>query len=211
MKKNEAGCLPLTLSIPESANYSLPDNGLLSFYNDLEERIYWVDSEITETTMDLVHYILKWNREDKDTPIAERKPIKLLIHSPGGDLDVLGVLYDIIRLSATPIIGINLGQSYSAAAMILLACHYRYGLKGSTVLFHKGSCSNLAGNFEEIREFMTQYEKQVEKLSSIILERTNFDLEEVEEKMKGDWYIDAEECVERGVYHGIITSIIDLL
>lgn len=211
MKKNEEAMLPLTLSIPESANYALPDETLLSFYNDLEERIFWIDDEISNMTMNLVHYILKWNREDKDVPIQDRKPIKLMIHSPGGDLDVLNVIYDIIRLSATPVIGINLGQAYSAAAMILLACDYRYGLKSSTVLFHQGSCSNLQGTYEQVDSFMKEYRKQVDKLSNMIQERTIFTPEEISEKMKGDWYVSADECVARGVYHDIITSIIDLL
>ena len=107
----------------------MPDETLLAFYHDLDERVFWINDEISSYTLNLAHYILKWNREDKDIPIGERKPIKLLIHSPGGSLDVLGVLYDLIRLSATPIIGINMGQAYSASAMILLACHKRYGLK----------------------------------------------------------------------------------
>lgn len=129
MKKCEEQMVLPLVQIPESANYSLPDESLLAFYHDLDERVFWISDEISAYTLNLAHYILKWNREDKDIPIGERKPIKLLIHSPGGSLDVLGVLYDLIRLSATPIIGINMGQAYSASAMILLACHKRYGLK----------------------------------------------------------------------------------
>ena len=211
MKKTcEEIMLPL-VSIPEKANYSLPDENLLAFYNDLEERVFWIDDEINEYTLNLAHYILKWNREDKGIPTEERKPIRLLIHSPGGSLDILGVIYDVIRLSETPIIGINMGQAYSAAAMILLACHKRYGLKKSSVLFHKGSCQGVGGSFEEIKAAMHEYERQVEELSDIILERTSFERDEVEKKMKGDWYIDAESCVEKNVYDGIITSINDLI
>ena len=40
---------------------------------------------------------------------------------------------------------------------------------------------------------------------------TIFDKEEVEEKMKSDWYLSAEKCVEKKVYDGIITSIYDLI
>ena len=129
MKKCEEQMVLPLVQIPESANYSLPDEALLAFYHDLDERVFWISDEISAYTLNLAHYILKWNREDKEIPIGERKPIKLLIHSPGGSLDVLGVLYDLIRLPATPIIGINMGQAYSASAMILLACHKRYGLK----------------------------------------------------------------------------------
>ena len=74
MKKNEdIGLLPL-VQIPESANYSLPDDNLLSFYNDLEERLLWVTDGIDSCSLNIIHYILKWNREDKEIEVSARKP-----------------------------------------------------------------------------------------------------------------------------------------
>ena len=35
--------------------------------------------------------------------------------------------------------------------------------------------------------------------------------EEVNEKMKSDWYVSAQEGVERGIYDGIISSIDELI
>lgn len=210
MKKNETMVLP-TLTIPEAANYSLPDDSLLSFYTDLEERIFWVSDEINNYSLNLAHYILQWNREDKGIKPEDRKPIKLLIHSPGGDLDVFRVLSDLIELSITPIIGINLGNAYSAAGLILLSCHKKYGLKSSNVLFHKGSCEGISGSFSEVSAFMNEYEKQVEELSRIILRKTKYTKEEIEKNMQNDWYVSAEECVEYGVYDKIITSMSEIL
>lgn len=207
MRENEDYEAILPVSIPQAANYSLPDDSLLAFYNDLEERIYWIDEQINSYTLNLIHYIIKWNKEDRDIETDKRKPIRLLIHSPGGSLEVLSAISDIIRLSKTPIIGINLSNAYSAAAMILLSCHKRYGLQGSTVLFHKGSCSGIEGSYDEIASFMEDYKKQVAKLSAIIRERTSFTEEEISEKMKSDWYISAQDCVKYGVYDGIIQSI----
>ena len=59
--------------------------------------------------LNLVHYILKWNKEDEGKPIEERQPIKLMFFSPGGDLDINYTIIDVIHLSKTPIIGINIG------------------------------------------------------------------------------------------------------
>lgn len=82
MKKNEdIGLLPL-VQIPESANYLLPDDNLLSFYNDLEERLLWVTDGIDSCSLNIIHYILKWNREDKGIELSARKPIRLLILAP---------------------------------------------------------------------------------------------------------------------------------
>lgn len=212
MKKNEdIGLLPL-VQIPESANYSLPDDNLLSFYDDLEERLLWVTDGIDSCSLNIIHYILKWNREDKEIELSARKPIRLLIFSPGGELDVFTAIGNIIRLSKTPVIGINISCAYSAAAMILLMCHKRYALSSDvSVLFHQGSCSGIQGTYDQIANFMKEYDEQVSRLSQVILDRTSFTKEEVDEKMKSDWYVSAREGVERGVYDGIISSIDELI
>ena len=87
----------------------MPDDSLLNFYEGIEQRIFWINDEINVYSLNLIHYILKWNKEDEGIAPAERKPIRLLFFSPGGDLDVNYSIIDIIRLSKTPIIGINLG------------------------------------------------------------------------------------------------------
>lgn len=162
--------------------------------------------------MNIIHYILKWNREDKGIELSARKPIRLLIFSPGGELDVFTAIGNIIRLSKTPVIGINISCAYSAAAMILLMCHKRYALSSDvSVLFHQGSCSGIQGTYDQIANFMKEYDEQVSRLSQVILDRTSFTKEEVDEKMKSDWYVSAREGVERGVYDGIISSIDELI
>ena len=51
-----------------SANLSLADPCLVNFYEDINNRIYWLTEEIGEETLDLVQYITRWNREDKEPP-----------------------------------------------------------------------------------------------------------------------------------------------
>lgn len=212
MKKIEDFDMIPLVQIPQSANYALPDDSLLSFYNDLEERLFWVTDEINSYSLNLIHYILKWNREDQGIEPSKRKPIRLLISSPGGSLDIFTAIGNIIQLSKTPVIGINISCSYSAAAMILLMCHERYALSEDvSVLFHQGSCSGVQGTYDQVASFMKNYEKEVARLSQIILDRTSFSKEEVDEKMKGDWYVTAREGVERGVYDGIVSSIDELI
>ena len=96
MKKNEDFEMIPLVQIPESANYALPDDNLLSFYNDLNERLFWVTDEINSYSLNLVHYILKWNREDKEIEPSARKPIRLLIFSPGGNLDCFTAIGNVI-------------------------------------------------------------------------------------------------------------------
>jgi len=77
------------IDLPEELfDTKLPNSYNLKYYRDLSNRIIWINEEITgELTHELVHYITKWNRDDKDIPEIDRKPIRLFFDSPGGDLD----------------------------------------------------------------------------------------------------------------------------
>ena len=128
----------LFVTIPERANTAIPDPSLLWYYEDLEDRVYQLVGEVDEGLLDFSRHVIRWNREDKGKPVEERKPIKLFFFSPGGSLDINYSVIDIIRLSKTPIIGINMGVCCSAAAYIYLACHKRYMLPHSYFVFHQG-------------------------------------------------------------------------
>lgn len=194
----------------EIANQSLPDPELRNFYLDLENRTFWLDNEVTPYLLELVRYIVRWNKEDRKTPIDKRKPIRIFIFSPGGDLDTYRSISDVIQLSETPVIGINMGIAYSAAAMIFLSCHQRLMLPSASVLFHKGS-SHIAGGFNEVYAAMVEYQTQVEELSHIIEKSTTYSAEEIEEKMSSDWYIRAPEALEHGVCHKIVDNIGEIM
>ena len=194
----------------EIANQTLPDPELRNFYLDLENRTFWLDNEVTPYLLELVRYIARWNKEDKRVPIKMRKPIRIFIFSPGGDLETYRSVADVIRLSKTPVVGINMGMAYSAAAMIFLSCHTRLMLPSASILFHKGS-GNLGGSFNEVYAAMIEYQKQVEELSSIIEKNTTYSLEEIEENMNGDWYIRADEALKHGVCHKIIDDIEEIM
>ena len=151
----------VTVQIPQAVeNLKLPDDSLLNFYEGIENRTFWINDEINIYLLNLVHYIIKWNREDEGIPPEERKPIKLLFFSPGGDLDINYTIIDMIHLSKTPVIGVNLGQCASAAAFIFLSCHKRYMLKHAHFIFHQGS-GTLTGTFGEICSQVEDYQEQL--------------------------------------------------
>ena len=65
----------------------LPDFTEYETYLDLNERILYLDFDINDALVDYSRRIIRWNRQDRDIPVEERKPIKLLINSYGGSLD----------------------------------------------------------------------------------------------------------------------------
>lgn len=196
----------LFVTIPECANANIPDPSLLWYYEDLEDRVYQLVGEVDEGLLDFSRHVIRWNREDKDKPVEERKPIKLFFFSPGGSLDINYSVIDIIRLSKTPIIGINMGVCCSAAAYIYLACHKRYMLPHSYFVFHQGS-SQMSGTYGEVVAIMTDYQNQVAELSSFMEERTTYSSEEITDNIVTEWYVREEEALEKGVCHEVIEDI----
>ena len=196
--------------IPKAVdNMQLPDPELRNYYVDLENRIFWLDEEVTPFLLELVKYIVRWNAEDGAKPVEKRKPIRIFFFSPGGDLDINYALIDTIKMSKTPVIGINIGQCASAAAYIFLSCHKRYMLPHAYFILHQGS-GTLSGTFEQICAQMEDYQKQVEELASFVLAHTSYTEEAVAEKIVGEWYIRKDEALENGVVHEVITDISSL-
>ena len=200
----------LFVTIPERANTAIPDPSLLWYYEDLEDRVYQLVGEVDEGLLDFSRHVIRWNREDKGKPVEERKPIKLFFFSPGGSLDINYSVIDIIRLSKTPIIGINMGVCCSAAAYIYLACHKRYMLPHSYFVFHQGS-SQMSGTYGEVVAIMADYQNQVAELSSFMEERTTYTSEEITNNIVTEWYVREEEALEKGVCHEVIEDIEVLL
>lgn len=201
----------IILDIPKDlSNLQLPDPELLTYYRDLDNRVLWVDNEINEYSLEYVRLILQWNREDRKKKIKDRKPIKILFFSPGGDLDVNYTLIDTIQLSKTPVWGINMGRCASAAAFIFLSCHKRFMLPNGYFLFHQGSGA-FSGTFQEVCAQLQDYQIAVNRLSNFVLTYTSFTKEEIEEKISGEWYVRDPEALEKGVVNEVITDINQLL
>ena len=200
----------IVVSIPERANTTIPDPSLLWYYEDLEDRVYQLVGEVDEGLLDFSRHVIRWNREDKGKPVEERKPIKLFFFSPGGSLDINYSVIDIIRLSKSPIIGVNMGVCCSAAAYIYLACHKRYMLPHSYFVFHQGS-SQMSGTYGEVVAIMADYQNQVAELSSFMEERTTYTSEEITNNIVTEWYVREEEALEKGVCHEVIEDIEVLL
>lgn len=194
------------------ANLKLPDPALLQYYEDFKNRILWIDGDITGATLDdVVPSILKWNKEDKDIEISKRKPIRIFFSSPGGSLDVEETIVSIIKLSKTPVYGIAIGLVASAASLIYLSCHKRYALPNAYFIFHRGSCQNLEGNYNEIQAAMEDYRIQVGKMEDFYINNTKYPEEVIREKIKSDWYIYVDEAIKYEVVNELVESIDILL
>lgn len=211
--KKKASTSYLDIAIPENIeNMQLPSPELLTFYKNFEDRILWIDNEINDYSIEYAKYIMQWNRDDKLAGIKkeDRKPIKLLFFSPGGDLNVNNMLVDTIALSETKVIGINCGMAASAVCFIYLSCHERLTLPNAQFLIHQGAGS-FEGTYDIVVSAITNYQKEIENLGKFVLSRTNIPENVFYENFITDWYIDANEAIKYGLCSKIITSLDEII
>ena len=116
------------------------------------------------------------NRDDdlksRDYTNWERKPIKLYINSPGGEISSGFMIYDTMNFIKSDVQTISLGTSASMAAILLLS-----GTKGkrkilpnSNVMLHDLS-GGTTGKYSDIMVEVKEMQKVHEKIFSIIKQK----------------------------------------
>ena len=201
----------MQIAIPQSIeNLQLPNPELVTYYRNLENRVIWIDYGVDESILEISKLIMYFNKLDKDIPIEDRQPIKLLLYSYGGDGQACFSLLDIIALSKTPVWTINMGVAMSAGLLILLAGHKRFCLKNSTALAHSGS-GGTQGSYESTEAQMKDYRHFVQMMREYIIEKTKIDQKLMNKKKSQEWYIYASEQVELGIVDKIIDDLDEIL
>ena len=200
------------IAIPQNLeNLQLPDPDLLQFYQELDNRTYWLDTTVDQGVLELARWFFKFNREDElnNIPADQRKPIKIFLYTPGGDGQACLSLVDTIKMSKTPIYTINAGIAMSAGAIILLAGHKRFCFKNSIALIHSGSGAT-QGTYEQTAAQMKDYEHFIAIMKEFILSNSKIDLKLYNKHKTSEWYIYSKEQKELGIVDEILETSEDL-
>lgn len=200
----------ITEDIKKLKDVNLPDPDLLYYYNMMNERHLFVNFDIDESFIVNSYDIIRWNKEDKDIPIEERKPIKIFINSDGGCLNTILHVIDTIKLSKTPIITIGMGKAYSAGGLLLMAGHKRYIFKDTTFLLHDGS-SGLFGSVAKLADGFHFQQKLEERVKEYVLEHTKIDSDLYDKNYRRDWFMLSDEIIEYSIADKIITDLDEIL
>lgn len=195
------------LSIPESvATMQLPDVGLRDHYQNEQDRVYILDTAIDDTTLELVKYIIRCNKEDAGKPIEERKRILVMIDSPGGSVEVLSALIGAIKVSKTPVWTCCYCTAYSAAADLLSCGHKRFALPMTSMMFHAGSACYM-GSQNDIDKAKKYYDSMGKRVTDEVNARTNFDSKFLKKLKTDDMYMNEEDAIKYGVIDEILTDL----
>ena len=197
----------ILVGVAEStANMQLPDPDLRDYYRDEEDRIFWLDRGVEECATDLIKMIIRCNKEDKGKPVEDRKPIKIFIDSPGGDVTFMWSVIKTMEMSKTKVITINYCTAYSAAAEILASGHERYAFPGSHVMIHLGSCS-YTGDVANVETTKKYFDALSKKTVDHLLERTKIKPNMFKKKTMTDWFLDEDDALKNGVVDRIISDL----
>lgn len=94
-----------------------------------KERCVFLESSFNEgRANELVGKLFELDKSEGD--------IFLHINSSGGDVYAAKILYDNIKLCQNKVVGIVAGSCFSAATLVLQACHKRYATPFSVLLIH---------------------------------------------------------------------------
>jgi ATP-dependent protease ClpP protease subunit len=77
--------------------------------------------------------------------------------------------------------------------------------ENSYVLIHQISADGVWGKFEELKDHMQNYTKDMERMQRVYEAETTIPPRKLKKILKKDLYLDAEQCLNYGVVGEIIT------
>ncbi|MFE0753391.1 ATP-dependent Clp protease proteolytic subunit [Inquilinus sp. NPDC058860] len=140
----------------------------------------------------------------------EKKPIRLVINSPGGHVEAGDTIHDMIRFIGAPVKVIGTGWVASAGAHIYLAAkkENRLSLPNTRFLLHQPS-GGAGGRAVDIDIEAREIIKMRRRLNEIIARETGQPIEKVERDTDRNYWMSAEEAKDYGLVGKIIDSIKD--
>jgi ATP-dependent Clp endopeptidase proteolytic subunit ClpP len=185
-------------SHPEKSKYiSVIDNNEVYFYNDVN-----TDSALilNKTISDLSRQLLI----AQITFDLEQVPhIKLHINSDGGEVFGALSIVDRIKSSKVPIHSYAEGLVASASTLISVSCHKRYIRKNTILLIHQVR-SWFEGTYEDFNDEKQNMDLMMKIIKDIYLKNTKFSEEELNQLLKRDIYLNAEDAIKYGLADEII-------
>lgn len=195
------------VGIPEPiANLQLPDPNLRDYFRDEQDRIYWLDTAIDDSTLDLVKFIFRCNKEDEGKPTEERKRILVMIDSPGGSVEVLASIIGTMKISQTPIYTCCYCTAFSAAADLLACGHKRFALPMTAMMFHAGSAC-YQGSQNDIDKAKKFFDSMGKRVTDEVNSRTKFDAKFLRKLKTDDMYMNEEEALSFGVIDEVVKNM----
>lgn len=137
----------------------------------------------------------------------ERAPIKLSLHSAGGDVKPGLLLYEVIARLPCQVHAWVPSQADSIAALVLQACARRIARESARITLHETEIV-LRGTVRVLRrdiaQFLAREEEEQRKMYDIVAKRTGRVVHEVEEQFKKGTPLSAREALAFGLVDEVL-------
>jgi ATP-dependent protease ClpP protease subunit len=180
------------ISIEKSSDSTMPVGNKIYFYSDVtRDSIHLLNRQIDEIgkQLKLVQYTYG---------LAVPPVIEIHICSEGGDVWPVIATVDKIINSDIPIHTYCEGIVASAATLLSCAGHKRFITPSSCMLIHQIS-SGLWGNYAEFKDEIQNLDLMMKLIRSVYLKKTKLDSTKLDDMLSHDLYMDANECLEKGL------------
>ena len=182
--------------------------------NEYKNRVLNLFGNFTpENINQMMEKLLKWEEEDAEIlykhsqqirqledPTQLLKPIILNINSPGGFVDELFALVDMLESMYAPVITRAYGQVCSCGFVLFCIGDERYVGNNASLMYHEISYG-IWGKDSEVANYQKNSKKVQKRIDKLISAHTGITLKQMNEWKKGvhDVWFDAKQAVDLGI------------
>jgi len=197
-KNNEELPIQIAFPLPQQQSHNGDNGNEIWFYDSMNtDSIFALNKSLAEKEKMLRTMEIQFDSQGI-------LPIKLYIFSYGGEVLPTFSAIDRIEASKIPIHSIVEGCAASAATMLSVSAHKRYMRKNAVMLLHQISGGMSWGKYEEIKDETKNLEMLMSKLKHIYKRRTKLKDKFLDDLLKHDIFLEANECLKYGLVDEII-------
>jgi len=192
-----------TALIPNSGESLVSDDQLVGWDEHmLKYRIVFLEGAIgiggVGREMELPNYLLAMDS-------ISHEPIKLIITSYGGDLNVVFLMYDTMKMIQSPVL--TYGRiCCSGAAILLAAGKERYLAPHAKVMLHLPS-GTMGGDVRDWEIQHKEMQKYKDKVVDVLMQcGATKDRETILSDIDRDFWLEPEEAIEYGLADAMMTT-----
>ena len=167
----------------------------------VKDRIIFLHEEVDSSVASvIVALLLILDEEDNETPIS------IYINSPGGAVESLFAIYDLMQLIKAPIRTICVGEASSAAAILLAAGTkgLRFATVNSRIMIHQIQIGGVEGSGTDVETTAKEIKSLKKRLTEILARHTGQSYRKVLRDCEVDKYMSAEEAKNYGLVDEIL-------
>ncbi|KQO76838.1 ATP-dependent Clp endopeptidase proteolytic subunit ClpP [Rhizobium sp. Leaf262] len=168
----------------------------------LKERIIFLTGPVEDHMASLVCAQLLFLESENP-----KKEIALYINSPGGVVTAGMAIYDTMQFIRPAVSTLCVGQAASMGSLLLAAGEkgMRFCTPNARIMVHQPS-GGFQGQASDIERHARDIIKMKRRLNEVYVKHTGRTLEEVENTLDRDHFMDADEAKDWGVIDKILTS-----